>query len=225
MNSKTCMATWCGCVAFTAGMGGAAVADIVISHGDLPSGQSTAQFSFVDGAINTQVDTLGGNFAPKTVQGVSGMGISGGPVHGEIAGDQEMIFTFDQPVLITSIEIAHLYTAGNFGDIWNEVALFRTDIGDFFLEASSPSTGDWSGFGDLTNVSYAQEGFGGAWRVAGEDIFGGPITSLTLMSGNAGNHHKYGDFSFVNLQAAQLPAPGALVVMAFAIAAGRIRRR
>lgn len=202
-----------------------ASADFIINHSDLPAGQNSAAFSFAEGNVQVDVASIGGNFASKNAHGVAGMGISGGSVHGEIDGEEMMSFIFSEPVIITELEIAYLYTAGNFGDVWNEVALFSTDIGDFTLEASEPTSGDWTGFGTLTNVSPGEEHDGGAWRVSGEDIFGGAITSLSLMSGNAGNHAKYGDFSFVNMQSAQLPTPGAFALMFAAGLVGCSRRR
>jgi len=212
-------------IGLSGGLCATASADVSFSHSDLTSGQSAAQLDFLDGDLTVDVTSIGGAFAAKTVQGVPAMGISGGNVHGEIDGQEQMIISFSQPVHITEIEIAHLYTAGNFGDVWNETALFSTDLGDFFLEATAGESGDWTGFGELTNMSPGEQGNGGAWRVSGEDIFGGAISTLVLQSGNAGNHHKFGDFGFVHVSAAQLPAPGALAMILTGALIGRTRRR
>jgi hypothetical protein len=77
----------------------------------------------------------------------------------------------------------------------------------------------------VVNVSPAIEGSGGMWTIAGDDIFGGPITSLTLSSGNPGLHSSFGDFSFHSMTLAVIPSPGAFVLLAGAALVGGFRRR
>jgi len=198
----------------------------VISFSDLPTGTNSVSIGgLASGNITANVVSFDANFQPKTVAGVTAVGVQGGSVNGEIDGSQYIEFNFSAPVFVDSISIAHLYTAGNFGDVWNETALFSTDIGDFTLEATGATSGAWTGGGTLVNDSPAVEKNGGAWSVIGGDIFDGAITSIRLQSGNAGNHSKYGDFGFVGMEVSAIPGPGALALFAGAMLAGFKRRR
>src|SRR5690606_2907667 len=139
----------------------------------------------------------GGTFQFKSQGGYDAVGISGGSSPGEIEGDQSITFTFDTPTVITSLSVAFLYPMNDYwGDNWNEVALFTTDLGAFTLEALSDTTSSWSGSGMAQNVSPAFKKEGAVWTITGDDIFGGAITSLVLSSGNPGDDGGYGDFSF-----------------------------
>ena len=178
----------------------------------------------IDG-VDINVKAMGGTLMNKTVWGMTGTGVSGGAVPGELDGQQCLVFTFSQPVYITSMSIVHLFTAGNYNDQWNEVARFVTDVGTFELEAAGAATANWNGFGSVANNSPAIEGFSGAWTISGGNIFDGPISSLTLISGNPGPLARYGDFGFLELSFIQLPTPGALSLLAIAAFTPRRRRR
>lgn len=195
----------------------------VITHQQLVSGQSNMLLSANDSIVT--VNAAGGNFESKTVAGFAATGLSGGNVNGEIDGQQALTFLFAQPVSVSSLTIAFLFTAGHHGDLSNEVALFSTDRGWFTLEAAGATSGDWTGSGTVINLSPAIEGGGGIWMIAGNDIFGGPITSLTLSSGNPGSHSSFGDFSFHSMTLAAIPAPGAVALLAGAALIGCLRRR
>lgn len=103
----------------------------VITYDQLASGQNSAFLSAIDSTVT--VNALGGSFETKTVAGFTATGLSGGSVSGEIDGEQALTFLFAQPVSVTSLTIAFLYTAGHYGDLYNEVALFSTDRGWFTL--------------------------------------------------------------------------------------------
>ncbi len=217
-----CAAAGCAGLAFLTAEAHAGV----ISFSDLPTGTNNVSIGgLASGSVTADVVSFDGNFRPKTVAGVTAVGVQGGSVNGEIDGSQYIEFSFSAPVFVNSISIAHLYTAGNFGDVWNETALFSTDIGDFTLEATGATSGAWTGGGLLVNDSPAVEKSGGAWSVLGGDIFGGAITSIRLSSGNAGNQSKYGDFGFVGMEVSAIPGPGALALFAGAMLAGARRRR
>ena len=198
----------------------------LISYSDLPNGQNNVSIAgLVGGSVDVNVVSFDNNFQRKTVAGVSAVGVAGGSVSGEIDGAQYIEFNFSAPVNVTSLSVAHLYTKGNHGDNWNEQALFSTDVGDFYLEASGATSGLWSGYGLLSNDSPAVEGGGGAWTLAGENIFGSAISTLRLSAGNAGPNSRFGDFGFVGMQAAAIPVPGAIGVLGMAALAGVSRRR
>jgi len=195
----------------------------VIDHNMLGQNQSSASLELGD--LNVSVQSVGGDFLQKTVAGYAATGISGGSVNGEIDGSQAISFAFDRPTMITSLTVAFLYTAGNHGDLWNEVALFTTDLGSFTLEAAGATNANWNGFGLASNDSPGVEGGGGMWTISGSDIFGGPITSLMLSSGNPGSHAKYGDFSFRSMSYAVIPAPGMAGLLIAGLVFGTSRRR
>jgi uncharacterized membrane protein len=125
-----------GCVLFGSSVSHANV----ITYDQLVSGQNNTLLSSNDSAVT--VNALGGNFETKTVASFTAVGLSGGNVNGEIDGDQALTFLFAQPVSVTSLTVAFLYTAGHYGDLYNEVALFSTDQGWFTLEAAGATSGN-----------------------------------------------------------------------------------
>ncbi|MEO1130258.1 MAG: hypothetical protein AAFX05_11205 [Planctomycetota bacterium] len=199
----------------------------MIDQSSLPDGANMAMV--MDDGVNITVSSTGGNFKKKTVNGVQATGISGGSVNGEIDGDEMMLFEFDQAVTITSLSIAHLYTDGEFGDNGDETAAFlvaETMGGStvtFELEATTATMGTWSGLGTATNDSIATEAGGGAWTISGTDIFGQQVVSVKLVSGNAGNQAKFGDYGFRSLSF--IPTPASAGVLAAAGICALRRRR
>jgi hypothetical protein len=193
-----------------------------INHTDLTDGASVAIFA-LDG-INITVTSSGGNFQQKTVAGLTATGISGGTVDGEIDSSEFLTFSFDQPVTVTSMSIAHLFRDGHYGDTADETAEFATSAGNFQFVASGVDTGDWNGFGAVANDSPAINNFAGGWTIAGGDVFGFAITSLVMRSGNPGLDTGLGDFGFRQIQFAAVPAPGALALLGLFVAAPRRRR-
>lgn len=184
----------------------------------------------VDAGGLITANNIGGAYAQKTVQGVSAVGIAGGAVSAEIDNNEAITFTFDIPVFVTELSIAHLYTEGNFNDNVDESARFDVEYADaaapasFVLTATDATAGDWTGAGTLTNSDIATEAGGGWWTVAGSDIFNGAVTSLTLRSNEPGNHRK-ADFGFVSLAVAPVPTPGAIALSAVAGLLAVRRRR
>ncbi len=194
----------------------------VITYLDLTEGVSS-QTLFVDG-VQVDVSTWPRDMQLKTVNGVTGMGIERGAVGGEIDGYEHMKFEFHEDVVINCLEVAFLYDEGEFGDRWAEIARVLTDISDDTLTVTSDTTAVWTNSGTVINLSVANESGGGHWRVEGDDIFGGAVSSVKLKSGNPGFKGKYADFAFVKMGV--VPAPGtAFLFGAGALATARRRRR
>lgn len=202
-----------------------------ITHADLPNGSNLVNLN-LDGvgvAISAPVRT----FKSKTVNGTTATGIAGGAVDGEIDGrDEAIVFTFTEPVAIDTLSVAFLYTDGNFGDVGDEVAKFVTSLGDFTLTATTGTVGTWNGpSGAVTNVSIATQAGGGEWLIEAtirnlQGIFGGPITSMELRSGEPGAQGKYSDFSFVSTSfVREVPAPGSIALVGAAGLLTFTRRR
>jgi hypothetical protein len=195
----------------------------LIENIPLPEGSDSSSM-LIKGA-NVNVVASGGMFKNKTVAGFTGTGIYDGVTNLEIENEEYLLITFDKPVAITSLSIVHLFNAHVYDDLWNESAKFITDNGSFLLTATGATSADFDGFGAVTNDSPSVHGLAGAWTINGENIFGGPITSLKIMSGNPGPTSKYGDFSFGQLQFEVVPAPGALMAFGlFGLIPSRRRR-
>ncbi len=196
-----------------------------INFSHLPSLQSSSQvdLGWVVADITAPVST----FQFKNVNGAYGVGIGGGAVHGEISGNESIRFDFSAPVLVTSLSVAHLFAAGNFGDVLHETATVLTDLGAFHLQVTSPTTATWSGPGVASNLSIGTEDGGGLWEVAGSSIFPGAITHLELVSGNPGAA-KYSDYGFhsMDLRAVPIvPAPATAALGALGLGGLAARRR
>ncbi len=198
----------------------------VIHHAELTNGLTGVVLT--DDAVDVAVTASPRAFRAKTVNGVTAVGVEGGNVTGEIDSNEIMAFAFDEPVYITSLAIAHLFTDGQFGDHPAEVALISTDVGSFTIEATHSTSGSWTGAGSLANLSTATNAGAGYWMASTESlktpgIFGAPVTSLALQSGNPGTHAHYADYGFVQLTFARVPAPA--TIPALALAAGLASRR
>ncbi|MEZ6244003.1 MAG: PEP-CTERM sorting domain-containing protein [Phycisphaerales bacterium] len=194
----------------------------VLSYLDLTEGVSSQTLDI--GGVQVDVHTSPRVMKLKTVNGITGMGIKDGSVTGEIDGNEYMKFEFDTAVTVDCLEIAFLYDNHQFGDHPAEIARVITDISDDTLMVTGPTTAVWSNSGVVVNLSIATEAGGGYWRISGDDIFGGEITSLKLKSGNPGDKGKYADFSFVKMSV--VPTPGtAFLLGTGALATSRRRRR
>jgi len=202
-------------------LGSIASAD-VITHNDLTNGAQTANLSAAGGVTVTSTSRT---FQAKTTSGFTAVGVKGGAVSGEIDGSESILFSFDGPVVVNAIEVGYLYTAGNYGDTWDESARFVVnDEFVFDLTATGATSATWTGAGTVENLSEGVQGQRGHWRVWGDDLFGA-VTSLEMMGGNIGDRGAYSDFSFVSMSTATVPAPGAIAMLGLGGAiAGRRRR-
>lgn len=200
---------------------------VTIDYTDLPDGANAA--NLVLGPVTVDVTSPIRNFKYKTVNGITGVGVSGGAVDGEIDNDESIDFDFSEGVYLNTIKVCFLYTDGNFGDVIDEIAKFVTNIGTWTLTATNSTTGTWTGpAGTVTNVSIATEAGGASWEIdaPGTGIFGAGITSLSLQSGWPSTSSAKADFSFENLDfSREVPTPGALACLGVAAMLGLGRRR
>lgn len=176
-------------------------------HTDLPNGQMSVNL-VIDG-VNIQVDADPRAFKSKTVAGTTGVGIAGGSVDGEIDNSEYILFTFSTPVVITSLQVVHLYAAGNYGDTVSESARITADGVDYVLQVVDGTTATWTGLGSVSNHSPGLQNNGGHWEVFGSDIFGSAITTLKLRSNEVGGS-PMADYGFYSL--AFVPTPGAMAL-------------
>ena len=177
------------------------------------------------GAMDITATTSVRDFARKTVNGVTGIGVRGGSVSGEIDQEETVSFYFTEAVAVSNLQLSFLYNQGEFGDDPAERAMISTNLGDFVLAVTGPTSASWSGAGSVQNLSIATEAGGGHWSLSGDNIFGGAVTELHLRSGNPGQSGRFGDFSFVSLEAGLVPTPGAMALLGLGGLTAAKRRR
>jgi hypothetical protein len=200
---------------------------VTIDYTDIPNGGNAT--NLVLGPVSVAITAPVRQFEYKTVNSVTGVGISGGAVTGEIDNDESIDFAFSEGVYLNSLQICFLYTDGNFGDVIDEIAKFVTDAGTWTLTATSATVGTWTGpAGIVSNVSIATEAGGASWIIdaPGTGIFGDAITSLSLQSGFPSTESKKADYAFQSLDfSREIPAPGAMACMTAAGMLALPRRR
>jgi len=172
------------------------------------------------------VTASGGNgvFDTQTFNGVSGKGVEGGTFP-EVDGQEQLTFSFSEPVTLTQIGFAHIYPQGTFSenDPVGESIIVTTDQGAFTFQPTDATTAAWDGLGAVSNIDPGTSNGGGSWSIDGADILGVNVSSITLAPGMPGSEGDDDDFSFTGLQF--VPNPGAATLMASAGLLGLRRRR
>jgi len=188
---------------------------------DIPSGGTV--FNYGDG---TTVTATNGTFAQKTLSGVTGLGVDGGTVPGEIdafstatIGTKEAItVTFLTAVHLDYISVAFLYPSGEYGDSVNESAFILFDGNQFILTATGATTATWNGTGTVTNLSLAQDGSpgpagGGAFKIT-NPYAGLNVTTVQFLADNYGaptpNTAANSDYAII---AVAVPEPSTLLLL------------
>ena len=192
----------------------------LIRYSDFIAGNSTQTFEFDEGTVT--VRAVGGSFAFKNSNGVTGLGVSGGSEAAEIDGSQHLIFEFSSPVAIDRLRIGHLFASGLRADVVDEAARFRINDDDSYtLTAETAGSASWSGDQSVDNVA------DGCWEIDSGDIFG-ETSEILMRSANPGSRNM-GDFSFQTLEfefleGAPVPAPAATLLLALVMLGSRRRR-
>jgi hypothetical protein len=208
-----------GCGALLFALVGSAQAS-TINFSDLTSGQA----SVVVGGITVQAtgNGGGGTFGQKTVNGVTGVGVSGGGsiVDAEIDHNEAISFTSPTAQTLTGFTLAFLYSNGFMGDTVFEAALLDATgvtLSSILLQTTGVTSASLTGAGGtVTNLSAGNDTGGGEWQVSGLSV---PFTSLVFKSGDGGTTSASGDFAIVNVNfTAAVPEPStwAMMILGFA---------
>lgn len=184
------------------------------------------------------VTTSGGTLSSQTLNGFTGVGVSGGSVNGEIDGSESISIAFTQASVFDSLRLVFLYEPPAFNDVEippgsDETArLVATLLGggsaSVTVNVTGATTATTSG-GSISNVSSAADTGGGVWLLTSP--FGStPITNLTFVSGDPGPNATYSDFAIGDMaytpsQTQPVPEPGTLLLFGSGVAWFTARRR
>ncbi len=98
------------------------------------------------------VTSAGGNFGYKTIDGVTGLGVTdptGDPTGGEIDIDESITAAFDSPVTLDAFRLLFIFNGPEFGTDPMEKAkvTINTTSGnsDFYFQVVGENTGSWDG--------------------------------------------------------------------------------
>lgn len=187
---------------------------ITINAGDIAGGSANATIAIGN------VSAIGGILSHKVVQGVDGVGVSGGYVGGEIDNAREsMVFSFDAPLVLSELQLGFLFETPNHDDSMNEAAevigLFGDSVYIGQLTVVDALTGAWSfAFGGaVTNLSIATEAGAGVFAIA--NPFGDMLIDTLILNPvdvTGQTDHRNADYSFVSMTA--VPEPGTAMLLA-----------
>jgi len=127
-----------------------------------------------------------GNFIVKNLNGVSGMGITGGRTGDEIDIGETARMSFAAQV-VSDFSLSFLYNGPEFGD-WREIAQVTAYNGAAVAGVYTLTVGNdgavpgatWSGTGNVINLSPPTDVGGGSWRVTGNPFGNAAITALSF---------------------------------------------
>jgi len=200
-----------------------------IAEADLPDAGTHVDLGFA------QVDAVGNVFDRKVGGTVTGVGIAGGYVGGEIdTAGESIVFTFGEASVITSLDLTYLFQSPNHEDAANEAARILARAGDAtyegILQVVDGTSATWSfvGGGAVTTVSVPTTAGEGWFSIA--NPFGDlGIDALELLPVNASGNGDYrnADYAFVGLAGRPVPEPGTVLLVGAGLAglglAGRKR--
>ena len=150
----------------------------IINGSDFTQGESAQTIQGIDFTSSP------GTFDKKTIDGFTGVGVSGG-TQGEIDIGESIAgsaSSFD----IGSITIGFLFDGPEFGDV-NEVAQITIDGTQYFLTATfanaSGLNATWTGPASVSNISPATDAGAGVWLLSGLNFTGVKNIGFTAVTG------------------------------------------
>lgn len=212
-----------------------AVAAAVFAAGASATPITAAQIA--SGSANGITFTAtGGNMGLKTTNGVTGVGVTGGPSGNEIDLNvgEAITGTSTTGFILNSLTLAFLYDGPEYGD-FQEVAQIEAQLAGGGI-STAVLTNDYSSPND-TDVTLLVDGLAAPGLVTNATVannaiaseitlgalFGdNPLTSLefTALPGicGVGNCNNQSDYSIESIDTRSVPEPGALGLVAFALA-------
>jgi len=185
----------------------------------------TAQDIFNGGISGVFTSSAGGgSFALKGMPGTTGdsydgqdvVGVGGGYVNGEIDVSGESItITFDNPFILSTLDIGVLYANGNYHDWVNEKAKIVADGTAYYLTVTDGYNANWTGSGSVTNLSPALDDYNGLWQIS--NPFGNtPVSKLefyAVKQPGAGCNAHNSDFGIYQIQGTVVPIPPTILLL------------
>jgi hypothetical protein len=201
---------------------------------------TSRSFSGILGDIDATFDAVGGNFSYKTLDGFTGVGVSG-RTSGEIDIGESIGGRFSEAVYVPYLTLAFLFDGPEFGDVQETASISATLAGGgsvtYTLAAMFRADPLYSGPSLVDNLSPPTRNRAGVWEI--EDPFDGmAITGLsfTAVPGLCGRGRcdNQSDFAFHAMGIERLgptvtpvPEPGtmALLLSGMAVLGAVARRR
>lgn len=149
----------------------------------------SSMYGAIAGAQNVTVNgvtfsSAPGDFIVKNLNGLSGLGVTGGRTGDEIDIGETVTMSFASQV-VSDFSVAFLYNGPEFGD-WREIAQVTAYNGAAILGIYTLTVGNdgaipgatWSGTGAVINLSLPTDTGGGSWRVLGNPFGNAAVTGL-----------------------------------------------
>ncbi len=172
---------------------------ITAASGSNPLNTCTTGDGFTLTSSSTGTTTNAGKLGLKTVSGITGIGVRGGPAGNEISlrTEDEILLELPDDSLLTSLGLAFLYQPGVFGDAVFEIAgVNSTDDIKGTLTVTSDTTADWTwtidGTNFMTDIITAETSEGslpgeGGYYIIDNPFGNTPILSTTLFAVSNGS--------------------------------------
>ncbi len=195
----------------------------VIDSTNVPQGVTAVNVGFAT------VTSAPRGFVHNTVNGVTGIGVVGGRVQGEIdlgtfVGDEESIsINYGSATTVTDLRLAFLFQPGQWTDTVFEAARVTADGVNYVLTVTGNTTATWTGAGSVVNLSPALDVNSGVFRII--NPFPGSVTNVRLSAVNQGNAVNETNSDFALLRIQSIPEPGTLLLIGAGMVGLALARR